>query len=246
MGLRTWREEGTEEKRQVSRNEVFKDIHRGESCFIIGNGPSLNRMDLSPLGDCHTFGLNKIYLLCEKADLRPSYYVAVNPLVIQQGVGEIAKLACPSFLPFDAAWELVGPRDHVYYLKTGAVWMFQKDLLERVCEGSTVTYVAMQIAYYMGFKEVFLIGVDHNYAVKGSPNEEQVLRGDDTNHFDPGYFKGQKWNLPDMEGSELSYGIAKYVYRYGGREIFDATLGGRLDVFPRISYEEALLRCRRK
>jgi hypothetical protein len=241
--LRTYKEEGREENREVSKNKVFKNMHQGESCFIIGNGPSLSRMDLSPLNKCHTFGLNKIFMLFEKVDLQISYYVAVNPLVIQQSAKEIERLSCPSFLALDAARGVVRRRDHIYYLKTGAVWMFQKDMQGLVCEGTTVAYVAMQIAFYMGFRKVYLIGVDHNYTVRGKPNKEQLLSEDDMNHFDPRYFKNQRWNLPDMEGNELSYGIAKYIYGYDGREILDATLDGRLNIFPKVSYDEALSRC---
>jgi len=222
----------------------FSDLHRGDSCFIIGNGPSLNKMDLSLLKGRHVFGLNKIHLLQERVDLDLSYHVAVNSLVIEQSIREFEALNCPSFLSFGAARELTRGDDHIHMLATDSYFQtpysFYVDPLRPISEGYTVTYVALQLAFYMGFSRVFLIGVDHSFKSVGNPNEEQVLNGDDQNHFDPRYFSNMKWHLPDLEASELSYCLARWFFSRAGREIFDATVDGRLQVFPKISYQQAL------
>jgi hypothetical protein len=219
----------------------FKDLHRGEDCFIIGNGPSLNKMDLKPLKNYHTFGLNKIYLMFEKIDLNLSYHVAVNRLVIEQSVNEFEALACPSFLSFRAARDIVRQLDHIYMIETGGVpHMFQGDIARKIFEGYTVTFIALQIAYYMGFQNCYLIGVDHNFKAVGNPNEIQLLTGEDRNHFDARYFLNNKWQLPDLEGSELSYHLAKFHFERSGRIIYDATVGGKLQIFPKILFEKAI------
>jgi len=92
----------------------------------------------------------------------------------------------------------------------------------------------------MGFKRVFLVGVDHSFKQQGGSHEVQVYKGDDENHFHPDYFKGQKWQLADVYGSEVSYHLANYHYLKDDRQIIDATVGGKLDVFPKISFEDAL------
>jgi hypothetical protein len=224
----------------------FKDKHKGHDCFIIGNGPSLKSMDLDLLKNYHTFGLNKIYLLFDKVDLNLSYHVAVNNLVIEQSAKDFEKLSCPSFLSYRVARKLIRPLEHIYFIHTGGPYMFQKDLTQKVCEGHTVTYVAMQIAFYMGFQRVFLIGVDHNFKAIGGPNERQFLSGKDPNHFDPQYFGNKEWHLPDIEASELSYHLAKFHYQRSGRQIIDATDNGKLYIFPKLSFEEALDMCNRK
>lgn len=222
----------------------FKDIHRGESCFIIGNGPSLNKMDLSLLKGHRTFGLNKIFLLFDRVDLDISYHVSVNSLVIEQSIREFEALKCPSFLSFGAARNCTRNRDHVYMLATDSYfatpYSFYSDPLHPMCEGFTVTYVALQLAYFMGFTTVYLIGVDHNFKAAGSPNEQQHLRGADENHFDSRYFSNMQWHLPDLEASEVSYRLAQFFYHRDGRRIFDATVDGKLQVFPKISYLDAL------
>ena len=97
--------------------------------------------------------------------------------------------------------------------------------------------VAIQLAFYMGFKEVVLIGVDHSYKFEGQPHAAVVSTGDDPNHFNDQYFgKGFKWHLPDLEGSEMSYRVADFVYKQNGRRIIDATVGGKLQVFPKVDY----------
>jgi len=224
----------------------FKNIHQNENCFIIGNGPSLKNMDLSLLKNYHTLGLNKIYLIFDKIDLNLSYHVAVNPFVIEQSAKAFEILQCPSFLSYRPSRIIVKELEHIYFIMTGGPYTFQTSLTNEICEGHTVTYVAMQIAFYMGFKGVFLIGVDHNFSTKGKPNEKQMLVGEDRNHFHSEYFSGKEWQLPDLEASELSYHLARFFYNRSGRFIYDATINGRLTIFPKISFEEALSRCTEK
>jgi len=221
----------------------FKDIHKGKGCFIIGNGPSINQMDLSLLQNYTTFGLNKIFLLFDRIDLNLSYHVAINSYVIQQSARQIEALSCPSFLSYRRAPNAVRPLEHIYYLMTTGELAFTNDLEKSLYEGYTVTYVAMQIAYYMGFSSIFLIGVDHNFQYSGRPNEKQLMQGKDPNHFDSRYFQNCEWQLPDLEASELAYRAANFYFKRSGRQIYDATVNGKLTIFPKISFDQALSMC---
>lgn len=224
----------------------FKDIHKGEGCFILGNGPSLNKINLEELKNYHTFGLNKIYLMQEKVDLNLSYHVCVNPYTIEQSAEYFKSLNCPSFLSYKASIGKINSNKNIYFILTGGPYTFQQNLLKPICQGFTVTYSALQIAFYMGFNQVFLIGVDHNFKFVGNPNELQTLEGDDPNHFDPNYFSNEQWKLPDLEASELSYTLARFFYTRASRQIYDATVNGKLDIFPKISFEKALEMCPKK
>jgi hypothetical protein len=230
------------------RLKAFKNIHKGQDCFIIGNGPSLKNMDLNLLQPYHTFGLNKFFLMKDLGiELDPSYVVAVNGLVIEQSKEEYEKgMGCPIFLSHTASDGVIENRGFIHRLHTLNIWSFYEDISEPIHEGMTVTFVAMQIAYYMGFERVFLIGVDHSFKQSGKSHETQVYQGEDLNHFHPDYFKGQKWQLADVEGSEVSYHMANYFYKKDNRLILDATLGGKLEVFPKISFEDALKMARKK
>ncbi len=228
----------------------YNKLHEGHDCFIIGNGPSITHMDLDPLNQYYTFGLNKVYLLFDKINLQLSYHVAVNPLVIDQmkDIIENNIFQCPSFISYEGSEGLFNNVNNVEKILTehGAEWSFYQDLCRPISEGYTVTYVAMQIAYYMGFKRIFLIGVYHSYKQVGKPNAEQKYNGNDVNHFHPDYFKGQSWHLADLEGNEASYAMAKHFFHTNGREIFDATLNGKLTLFSKIDYHQALLTAKKK
>jgi hypothetical protein len=97
--------------------------------------------------------------------------------------------------------------------------------------------VALQLAFYMGFEQVILIGVDHNFASKGDANKTVVSTGEDPNHFSPAYFgQGFRWQLPDLDTSEIGYTLARKAYREAGREVLDATVGGKLTIFTKVDY----------
>jgi hypothetical protein len=224
-----------ESMRRLSR---YRDVHRGQRCFIVGNGPSLKRTDLSLIAGEKSFGTNRIYLAFDELVFRPSYYVCSNELVVEQCAADIAKLSMPKFIGWHNR-ELLEFTDDLTFLWTrcGLRSWFFTDLTEGCWEGSTVTMVCIQLAYYMGFSEVVLVGVDHSYEYQGRPHEAVVSQGDDPNHFNTNYFgKGFRWHLPDLAGSELSYRVAKHMFEQDGRRIVDATIGGKLEVFEKVDY----------
>lgn len=233
---------------EASRLRKFKNKHLGEDCFIIGNGPSLNKMDLEKLNDFHTFGMNKIYLIFKRANLNLSYLTAVNELVIKQSKEVYENFNVPIFISYKGAKGVIKNKPHIHrVLTTGGIsWQFGETIEAPIYEGCTVTFIALQLAYYMGFRRVFLVGVDHNFKQTGNPHEEQKMEGDDPNHFDPDYFKGQQWHLADLKGSEVSYSLADYAYQRTGRKIYDATVGGKLQIFEKLSFEEALKMAKKK
>jgi hypothetical protein len=226
-------------RRSTRRIAAYRDRFAGERCFIIGNGPSLKRMDLSLLKDEHTFGLNRIYLLFPELGFTTSYLVSVNDLVIEQCAQEFKALALPRFMTWRGRRWLADDGE-ILFIDSDFTMpeTFSEDATGRIYEGCTVTYVALQLAFYMGFSQAILIGVDHNFQTLGKPNEVVVSDGEDPNHFDPNYFgKGFVWQLPDYEGSERAYALARDTYAKHGREVLDATVGGKLTVFPKIDYE---------
>lgn len=222
------------------RLRAFREKHRGERCFILGNGPSLKHTDLSLLRDEWTFGLNRIYLLFPQMGFVTTYHVTVNELVIDQCAAELSQIPCPKFFNWRARDRITFTPSTVFLCTRGEPGFFA-DITRGVWTGATVTYVAMQIAYYMGFHQVILVGVDHSFATQGKPHAVVTSKGDDPNHFDPTYFgKGFRWQLPDLETSEVAYRLARDQYKRAGREIVDATIGGKLQVFPKVDYLEVL------
>lgn len=215
----------------------WKDLqnkHLGETCLIIGNGPSLNQIPYSFLKSYPSFGSNRIYL-----KFTPDYYAAVNPLVVEQFCHEIDKMDCVKFITDTDGmnWTV---RDSLP-LKSNGMPMFSFWPDKWIYEGYTVTYVLMQLAYYMGFKNALLVGVDHRFVYDGGPNEEHTMRGEDPNHFDPAYFAGVKWNNPDLKQSEEAYKIARIAWENGNRRIINLTPGTSLEVFDKEDWQKWII-----
>lgn len=220
---------------------TYKNKHVGKRCFILGNGPSLAKMDLSRLKDEYTFGLNRIYLLFENMSFRPSYYVSINGLVLSQFAEDISELTMPKFLNWDYRKYFDENEDSILYIKPRMSLddHFIDSPLTPYSTGGTVTYIALQLAYFMGFDKVILIGVDHSFSDQGIPNKVEVREEVvDSNHFHPNYFpKGVRWQLPDLLRSELAYMSAKHAFEADNRRILDATIGGKLEVFPKVDFD---------
>jgi len=228
----------------IHRLGNFRNTHQGERCFIIGNGPSLKNTDLSLLRNEVTFGLNRVYLLFPELGFSTTYFVSVNTLVIEQCISDLLTFDMPKFFSWRSrhtidkeTWQSIGDNKPIFLHTTYTGPKFASDVRGRVWEGATVTYVALQLAYYMGFTQVFLIGVDHSFTSQGKPNTTVISQGDDQDHFHAGYFgKGFRWQLPDLETSEKAYRMADLSFRNAGRQVYDATVDGKLNVFPKVDY----------
>jgi hypothetical protein len=223
------------------RLRTWRNRYSGQKAVIVCNGPSLNDTDLSLLSGTFTFGLNKINLIFPRNDFRPSCIVAVNPFVIIQNADFFNATSIPLFLDsYAKSQKVVNPLPNICYLHSGPRG-FAQDCSISISQGNTVTYVAMQLAFHMGFEKVALIGCDHSFAVSGPANKTVRAQGEDRSHFDPHYFaEGSQWQLPDLIESEASYQRARRVYEFHGREIINATLGGKLEIFERQSLKEFL------
>lgn len=230
-----WRRES------IRRLSELRDVHKGRRAFIIGNGPSLKQTDLSRLRDEITFGMNRVYLAFPDWGFSTTYLCVTNDLVVEQFVDDINALPIPKFIAwrshrhFPPQLPISQLPTFIYTSYTGP--RFTGDVRRRVWEGATVTNLALQLAYHMGIETAILIGVDHNFASKGDANKSIVSQGDDHNHFLPNYFgKGVKWQLPDLDTSEIGYTFASEAYRQANRQVLDATVGGKLTIFPKVDY----------
>lgn len=224
-------------KQRLSR---FRDCHCGERLVLVCNGPSLNQTDFSLIRKEVSMGLNKIYLGFRKLRFYPRYYVAINRRVIEQGVHEIQRLNCISFLKDLGACNPLSESALIYLLSSRPEQRFHQNLLEGFFEGYTVTFAALQIAFFMGFASVVIVGMDHRYAFEGAPNESRELLGPDPNHFDSSYFSGHIWDNPDLVNSERFYALAREAFEAAGRHIIDCTIDGACGVFEKGKLEEVL------
>ena len=241
------------------RLRTLKGAYRGQRCFIMGNGPSLNKMDLELLQHEHVWGVNKIYLLFDRISWRPGFYAAVDRRVVPDIKSDIAGLVSELrdtkfFFPslFRVQGD-IGSATNVYWYREIKPnrsdlphSMFTADASRWVSGVSTVTIAAMQLAAFLGLAPIYLIGCDTSFSVPSrvrfEKNDYRKLvstEDDDPNHFDPRYFgTGSKWHDPGVERIFYHYEQAKRVCDSMGVEVYNATVGGKLEVFPRVDYEQ--------
>lgn len=226
----------------------LRDKHRGQRCFILGNGPSLNRCDLTKLKNEFTFAANSIFLKTDEMGFVPTYYVVEDILVAEDRAKRIDSYQGPTkffgnylrrFLSDgpDTIWMNV----RINYQQYENFPHFSENAVRQLWCGGTVTYLSMQLAYHMGFSDVYLIGFDHNYIIPPDAivdgNRIESASGD-PNHFDPSYFgKGYRWHNPRTDRMEIAYVRAKEHFERAGRRIINATAGGKLEVFPRVEFD---------
>lgn len=117
---------------------------------------------------------------------------------------------------------------------------FSKLIYENVYSGQTVTYTNFQIASYLGFKKIYMIGMDFDYVKPAHVIESGNIwlsTGDDPNHFHKDYFgSGKRWKDPQLDQVLRNYKNAHKFFQEQEVEIYNATVGGKLEEFPRVDF----------
>src|SRR5690606_13478742 len=144
-------------------------------------------------------------------------------------------------LPYWLAYCL-NPGDDTYFVDAVGHAEFSTDMFKNMSWRHTVTFFNLHLAYGLGYRNVILIGFDHNYVQPKHVKEQEVIHEyeDDANHFHKDYFKGKKWQAADVDMMEEMYRLAKAAYDADGRTIINSTVGGKLELFERMPLEEAL------
>lgn len=216
----------------------FKNIHKGQRCFIIGTGPSLNKTNLSLVKNEIVFGVNTLYRGLSKFGIRCNYYAVSDVDVWKSHFKNILDLNAILFLSSDAGKDYLSnlsfyqkfqKNEPIVIRELGEMWSsgwLIKDLSIGAYWGYTVIIdICLQAAYYMGFREVYLLGCDCDYSGlhRFDGLKTETLGGG---------------AVGDWSKIFTSYEICKKVYEEDGRKIINATVGGKLEIFKRKKLEE--------
>jgi hypothetical protein len=227
-------------KGKVEDIRSYKNICKGQRCFIVGNGPSVNKTNFNIIKNEIIFGTNRLYQAINQLGINCSYYVTSNRSIVSEDFDALCHLDIPIFLGQHGA-EAYGQKmietkhefKHmpiIFHYKRRLMWdgaEMSTDLQKGSSDGDTVVMEGLQIAYYMGFKKVYLIGCDCDFSVQGHfYNESPELYRDEMMTCISRWFE--------------SYKMCKQAYEADGREIINATVGGKLEVFRRQSLDEIM------
>lgn len=235
------------------RLKSLKNKHRGEIAFIIGNGSSLRAEDLEVLHKkmIYTFASNRINLMYDKTHWRPNCYIAIDRFIYRNNdqtmfmqLHENLDMYFLSKEVYAGIKDTEGKKDKIYVFRSQpnsyyrGVKEFSTDVLKYVVDGFTVTYTALQLAHYMGFKKVYLLGVDCNYGNVVKKDGSVTNRGE-TSYFTKKYDPNNS-NTAYIDGMLQAYELAKRISKNGEFEIYNATRGGMLEVFKRVNIEKII------
>ncbi len=225
------------------------------TCVIIGNGPSLKHIELDTLQHVPTFAANGIYLAYPGTRFRPTFHVVEDHLVAEDRAEDLNRLGDSiKLFPTYLAYCLEDDGNTIFYRHLPRPnakedrFDFSPNAAEQTYTGCTVTFSNLQLAYYLGFRRILLIGLDHNYTI---PKDVQIsadyktgvldMKSDDPNHFNKDYFgKGKRWHDPQVNKMDAAYVCAREFFKQHGVEVYNCTVGGKLEVFPRRPLAECL------
>jgi hypothetical protein len=236
---------GLANTRNAVKLRSLKNRHRGQRIFIIGNGPSLMKTNIRRLKNEVTIGCNGIFLMFDEMGFLPTYYTVEDTLVAEDRAEKINMIkGTIKVFPYDLRYCLNPDSDTIFInfqRRYGGFPKFSSFFEKRVYWGGTVTYLNLQLAYYLGAREIYLIGIDHNYNPPSTGDIQQgtviTSHSQDPNHFHPGYFgPGFRYHDPMPERMERAYRKAREFSEKNGIAVYNATEGGKLEVFERINF----------
>jgi len=228
----------------------IRDSHLGESCFIIGNGPSLTVEDLNTLHQkgIDTFAVNRIYQIFPQTDWRPTYYVSTDAVLIRDKLTEVDNIPAKiKFIPLQNKYYLgIKVKGAKYFFRNDIREndppdLFSLDCTEQVNTRGTVTIACMQLAMHLGYKHIYLLGIDHNFDKIITANGEVVIDPSVKNYFIDGYDDDVAKEIQHDLGNTTKcyYEVRQFINKTDVR-IYNASRQTKLEAFERVSFEEAL------
>ena len=234
------------------RLEKLKNCHCGDRCFLIGNGPSLTAHDLDLLKNEYTFGTNMVYKIFDQTEWRPSYHCISDSIYASKlGLELSKKVKAPLFTT-----ERTYRRMHNKPIDTTYVHTLQSERykvrgnIQAYCMvKATVLSLAAEMAFHMGFKEIYLLGVDcTNPHTKGGHFTDNYTTKEvaetDINRIKT------RMNAKSLTTEQIGehiidrsmevYSLLNIYAKKHDIKIYNATRGGNLEIFPRVTLEDVL------
>lgn len=225
------------------RIKKLKGINDNKTCFIVGNGPSLSVDDLEIIHNnkIPSFGFNRIYLMFEKTDWRPSYYISQDEKMLKNCVEQVNKMELPyKFIPLQLKYYFgIKVNKALYFNMLPENSISFGEFSNAVENSGTVAYTAAQLAAYMGFKKIYLIGVDHSFSIVKNDKGEIIRDVNAKDYFTDEYNTDkQELYIPNLDASTRTFLKMKKNCDNAGIEVYNATRGGKLEVFPRVNFDD--------
>mgnify|MGYP001180169712 CR=1 FL=1 len=234
--------------RSYERLMDIKNIHNGKDCFIVGNGPSLKQLDLTRLYGKHCIFFNGAFDLRENTSPECRIHLCEDRLVFEDHQEKLNSLDGLLIYPSDLRHFINSKNPiilefHRAYSEKNKDWPQSVDINKKFpifYWGGTVAYLGLQVAQWMGFENIYIIGVDLSYSIPDSVIKDGAVltsTDDDPNHYKSSYFgKGLRWHLPEPE--RMLRAFKHFAEHHDHKKnIYNAGYGGNLNCFERVDFE---------
>lgn len=233
-------------KKRYDKIQQFKDQYKGKRCFLIGTGPSLRDEDVLTLRGEYTFAVNSFAKAINKLQFNPTFYGFIDKECLRLYGDDIInnkesiifyprrtifkEEGYEKLLKMENAYEflMLDPGNWINFVKK-VPWGFSGDASKQVYWGFTVVYSMLQIISYMGFDEIYLLGMDCSYL----PGVSCYQDCRDSDKIQKGMADGNA-----VIGFIKSYEYAKRYAKKHNIRIYNATRGGKLEAFPRVDFDQ--------
>jgi hypothetical protein len=211
----------------------LRDLEAGHRCFIVATGPSLGKVPLGLLAGDFVIGVNRAYVALGQGLPHIDILVVADPAAYHTYHEELEAAPAACRLYRSNVHALVtakghDPRRSLSYPFHMEPWMdegcFAKDLTAGTYRGATVVLEAVQVAYYMGCSEVYVLGCDLDYS------------GAATHFYAAGPHEEASRTVMPIDRARKSMAVAKSVYDADGRVLLNATAGGALEEIGRVDF----------
>jgi hypothetical protein len=246
----------------LQKNAPLRNIHAGKRCFVIGNGPSINSMDLKLLEGEVNISVTSFFRHPDAKIVKPGYWIIADPLFWREPekhflpafeYANATSLYTRLFVPSGGFQYFanihMGPLIdiHFYHYDKAKNSNTLIDFTQGIPENANnVIMISLMLAYYMGCNPIYLIGCDHDFL----RTTKEEYESKEVEHF----YSGSKRDLPSevmpwdqwlrcMELIHHQYNQLKLYASLWGFNVFNATRGGCLEHFPRIEFESLFSQC---
>lgn len=234
----------------IKDNKIFHNSYCGRRCFILGNGPSLNNYDLALLKNEFVYCVNEFYRYKKFEDVFPNCYFIADSFYFNlkedsiegarfiKAIESILDRDIIFWVPFSEKEKVElyewNKNNNIYYFNNNLSWYpgdYSLVKFDKCIPGMyAVIQYAILNAVYMGFNEIYLLGVEQTDIIntlKGYINKNE--------EYDYAFSLNEKeteWKRNQMQSYSLSTmlnGYSNIFYLYD--ELYEYCLFHKVDIF---------------
>lgn len=245
------------EKDILAKNSKYRNIHKGERCFILCTGSSIASQNLLPLKNELSIGVSNFYHHKDYDIIKPQYHcipqLTYTPEIsietASQWFNEMHSKIGKATLFLSISEEELNRKNNLFnnrtvqYVKFTSLDFPQKeipDITKPIPGVQTVPVMAIMLAMYMGCSEIYLLGVDFDsFKTKTYKYfyEPTVLKDKDSSVKGGKIIDDNYTTLQATFNAFVQFRKLKNIAINNNINIFNATNGGELDEFERIRLE---------